>query len=72
MNETNERLVRLNDLRGGFWAIDTDRVVIEDLLDGPREGKIVRVYGNPADCIKFFFYSGVEADAIAGWVSEDE
>lgn len=74
MNELNERLVRLNDLRGGFWAIDPAFVNIDDFCDSMKRrwgGGIVRVSGNPRDHISFFFENGVEAEAIAGWVSED-
>lgn len=73
MNELNERLVRLNNLRGGFWAVTEHMVNLDDLVHAmDRPGGIVRVRGNPRDHIAFFFENGVEADAIAGWVSEDE
>lgn len=70
MNELNEKLVRLNEMRGGFWAIRDGSVNLDDLF-GTGPGKIVRVRGNPRDCITYFFDNGVEGDCIAGWVSED-
>ena len=72
MNETNRRLVRLNEMFGGFWAVDPAYVNIEDVCrvqDG--KGAIVRVTGNPRDHITYFFHNGIEADCIAGWASED-
>lgn len=72
MNELNERLVRLNDLRGGFWAVNDGFVNLDDLCNvGKYPGMIVRVRGNPRDHIAYFFENGTEAEAIAGWVSED-
>lgn len=69
MNVLNERLWRLNDLRCGFWAIDPNRVNLDDLCR--PNPSIVRVEGDPRTAIVYFFENGVEADAIAGWVSED-
>lgn len=72
MTELNERLVRLNDLRGGFWMVDQHRVNLDDLCAPAHPGKIVRVDGDPHTAIAYMFENGVEADAIAGWSSENE
>ena len=72
MNELNEHLVRLDTMRGGFWAIDPAYVSLADLDRlGGQPGAIVRVKGNPRDHIAYFFDNGLEGDCIAGWVSED-
>ena len=55
-----------------FVAVDTDRVNLEDLCAGLCEGRIVRVRGNPADCITVFAAGSDETlGCVAGWISED-
>ena len=56
----------------GFVAVDDSRVNIDDLLSPCVPGKIVRVRGNPADCIAV--YSSADAETlgcIAGWISDE-
>lgn len=56
----------------GFFAVDADRVNLADLCAGPCEGRIVRVRGNPADCIAVFADgSDKTLGCVAGWISED-
>ena len=56
----------------GFVAVDIDRVNLDDLSAGPCEGRIVRVRGNPADCITVFAAGSDETlGCVAGWISED-
>ena len=56
----------------GFVAIDEDRVNIEDICAPECTGKIVRVRGDPMECITVFCAPDpMAAGCLAGWISED-
>jgi hypothetical protein len=56
----------------GFVAVDPERVNLEDLCAGPGEGRIVRVLGDPRECIQVFAAGSDETlGCVAGWISED-
>lgn len=55
----------------GFMAVDLDRVNLDDLMNA-EPGAIVRVRGNPADCIKFYSGDSDAVGCVAGWISEDD
>lgn len=55
----------------GFVAVDADRVNLDDLCAGPCEGRIVRVIGDPRECIQVFAAGSDETlGCVAGWISE--
>ena len=56
----------------GFVAVDPDRVNLDDLCAGPCEGRIVRVIGDPRECLHVFAAGSDETlGCVAGWISED-
>ena len=56
----------------GFVAVDPARVNLDDLCGGPGEGRIVRVIGDPRECIQVFAAGSDETlGCFAGWISDD-
>ena len=57
----------------GFIAIDQASVNLGDLLTPSMPGRIVRVTGNPSECIAVFASEQAETlGCIAGWISDEE
>ena len=55
----------------GFIAIDESRVNIHDLASY-KPGAIVRVQGNPDDCIRVFAMpDAITLGCVAGWISDE-
>ena len=57
----------------GFIAVDQSCVNMNDLCAPDRPGKIVRCYGNPAECIQVFASQDAETlGCVAGWISDEQ
>lgn len=55
----------------GFIAINQCMVNLDDLLSGPRPGKIVRCYADPAKCIMLVPSEDSSLlGCAAGWISD--
>jgi len=56
----------------GFVAVDVNRVNLDDICAEPREGRIIRVDGDPSKCIQFFVSSDENTlGCLAGWISDE-
>lgn len=66
----DDRQTRLMEMSGGFIAIWTDMVNLDDILRS-HPGKIVRCNTNPADCISVVHPDLSSVGVVAGWISEE-
>lgn len=71
MTPTEERLARLLGMSvGPIYAIDVDRVNIDDLINA-EPGRIVRCFGPPRESVMLLETVGMPTDCVAGWISEE-
>lgn len=70
--QITDKEARLWEMGGVFFAVDIDRVNLDDLVAPYQVGKIVRCEGDPAAAIRVFAPEAPQLGCVAGWISEDE